>query len=112
MKDQSYRPTRFSPTRASSLGVIVLFAAVLTFAGVFFVWQRYQFIRLGFEVSSLQKRIIHLEQEIEPLEIEAGYLSRLERIETLARKTLGMRPPRNSQIILMERHDPTSLPPQ
>ncbi len=91
---------------ASRLVLMVLCAAILTVGAVVFVWQRYQYVRLGFEVSALRERKAALEEAIEPLEIEVEYLSRLERIETLAREQLGMRPPRASQVRTWKDHDP------
>ena len=43
-----------------------------------------------------------LEEVIEPLEVEVRYLSRLERIDELARTQLGMAPPLPSQVIVLE----------
>jgi cell division protein FtsL len=95
---------------ATRLVLIVLCAAILTLGAVVFVWQRYQYVRLGFEVSALRQRRAELEEVIEPLEIEVEYLSRLERIETLARDRLGMRPPRVHQVRILNGHDATALP--
>ena len=84
----------------------LLCAAVVTLAALWFLWQRYQFVRLGYEVSRLQRAQAALVEIIEPLGVEAGYLSRLERIDALARGQLGMRPPRPSQIIILGDHGP------
>ncbi len=107
-------PPIFRPgTRpVASLVLLVLCAALLTTGAVFFVWQRYQYVRLGFDVSALRRERTALEQAIEPLEIEAEYLSRLERIEALARGKLGMRPPRASQVKLLDTHESPELPSQ
>ena len=86
--------------------VALLCALVVTLAALWFLWQRYQFVRLGYEVSRLQRAKAALVEIIEPLEVEAGYLSRLERIDALARGQLGMRPPRPSQIIILGNHGP------
>ena len=98
-----------SPRRpASRLVLVVLCAGLLTLGAVVFVWQRYQFVRLGFEVSALRQRRAALEEVIEPLQVEVDYLSRLERLERLARTRLGMRPPRTSQIRIWKGNDATS----
>ncbi len=96
--------SRFRPASrtAASLVLVVLCAGVLTFGAVFFVWQRYQFIRVGFEVSGLRNSKAALEEALEPLLVEVEYLSRLERIEALARGRLGMRPPRTSQVLVLD----------
>ncbi|MCH8077942.1 MAG: cell division protein FtsL [SAR324 cluster bacterium] len=91
----------------ASLMVVVLCALVLTSGALFYLWQRYQFISLGFEVERLRAEKSRLEVEIEPLQMESDYLSRPERIEILARERLGMRPPRPGQVIVLERHGPS-----
>lgn len=83
---------------ASRLVLMVLCAAILTAGAIVFVWQRYQYVSLGFQVSALRQQKAALQEAIEPLQIEEEYLSRLERIETLAREELGMRPPLASQV--------------
>lgn len=93
----------------ASLMVVVVCALVLTFGALFYIWQRYQFIALGFEVERLRAERTRLEEEIDPLQMESDYLSRPERIEILARERLGMRPPRPGQVIVLENHGP-SLP--
>ena len=91
-----------SSTRALTVGWVVAGGLVVTLAALFFIWQRYQFVHLGFEVSELRRRHAVLEERLEPLEVEAEYLSRPERIERLARERLGMRTPTPEQVILIE----------
>ena len=90
--------------------VALLCALVVTLAALWFLWQRYQFVRLGYEVSRLQRAKAALVEIIEPLGVEAAYLSRLERIDALAREQLGMRPPSPSQIIILADHVPPADP--
>ena len=89
-------------TGASAV-LIVLCAVVIAAGGLFYLWQRYQFTRLGFEVAQLRQRKAELQEKLEPLQVEVDYLSRLERIDTLARE-LGMRPPAPGQVIVLEGH--------
>ena len=92
--------------RASRAVLVVACAIVLSVGAVFFVWQRYQFIRLGFTVHKLREERAAILEKIEPLRVEVEYLSRLERIDALARQQLGMRPPTPSQVILIEGYVP------
>ena len=87
----------------SSAVPVVLCAAILTLGALFFVWQRYQFVRLGFTVAELRQQRAVLEDTVEPLEIEADYLSRPQRIEAVATGRLRMRPPRPSQVRTLKR---------
>jgi len=105
-------PTLLRAPHAAQVILVVLCAVVLTFGALFYLWQRYQFIRLGFEVAELRARKAALEERIEPLVVEAEYLSRLERIERIARESLGLRPPAPSQVLLMGDHGEPALPVQ
>jgi cell division protein FtsL len=95
---------------ASNVVLVVLCAVVLTVGAVFFLWQRYQFVRLGYEVNRLRADKAQLEEAIEPLEVEAQYLSRLERIDELARTRLNMHVPQPSQVIVLESDVPFAEP--
>ena len=89
----------------SSVVPMVLCAAILTLGALFFLWQRYQFVRLGFSVAGLRQQKAVLEEAIEPLEIEVDYLSRPQRIEAIATGRLRMRLPRPSQVRTMSDND-------
>lgn len=96
---------------ASYASLAVLCAVVITVGAVFYLWQRYQYVALGYEVSALRREKARLEEALEPLEVEAAYLSRLERIERVARSELGMRPPRADQVIVVEHDESIRLEP-
>jgi cell division protein FtsL len=96
------RGARFRGSAIS--GLVVLCACVLTIAAVLYVWQRYQFVRLGFEVARLRQEQAALAERIEPLEVERNYLERLERLDALARGPLGLRPPAAGQVLILEGH--------
>jgi cell division protein FtsL len=98
------RPPRFRSGASSVL--VVLCAFVIAAGGLFYLWQRFQFTKLGFEVARLRQQKTQLEERIEPLQVEVDYLSRLERIDTLAREQLGMRAPAPGQVIVLEGHAP------
>jgi cell division protein FtsL len=97
---------------ASNVVLVVLCAVVLTLGAVFFLWQRYQFVRLGYEVDRLRAERSGLQEAIEPLEVEVQYLSRLQRIDELARTQLGMRAPDPSQVIVLENDVAPAQPPR
>ena len=87
----------------ASLLPVVAGASILALAAVFFVWQRHQHVQLGFEVAKLRREKARLEELIEPLVVEVEYLSRLERIDAIARKKLGLRAPEPGQITILEK---------
>ncbi|MCK4621648.1 MAG: cell division protein FtsL [Desulfuromonadales bacterium] len=67
-----------------------------------FVWSRIHAINLEYNISGLEKEIRLGQQQIKQLKLEAAYLSRDTRIEGLARKELGLRPPASGQIIRID----------
>lgn len=95
-----------SPDLGKLLVPLLFCSMVLAVGAVFFLWQRYQFIALGFEVSVLRKQNQKIFRELEPLEVEVAYLSRLERLEKLAREDWGMRLPAPNRVIVLEKHVP------
>ena len=88
-----YRP------RLSSVFVAILLVSLLS---LLFVWSRIHAINLEYGISSLEQDIRSHQQQIKELKLEAAFLSRDERIEKLARKTLGLRTPSPGQIIRVE----------
>ena len=90
------------PRPGATLLTIVACGVLLTLGALFFVWQRFQFVRVGFEVGALRQQQVELLERIEPLAVEAEYLSRPERIDALARGRLGMAPPAPSQVIVVD----------
>lgn len=113
MIDFRILPRARGPSRSTaSLVAVVFFAGLLSLGAVFFVWQRFQFIQLGFEVSRLRRDKAALEEKLEPLRVEVEYLSRLERIEEIARGRLGMRPPKASQVMVLEGDERVAVSPR
>ncbi|MDH4225315.1 MAG: cell division protein FtsL, partial [Deltaproteobacteria bacterium] len=96
------RPPAATPRPAGLFWVTMLLAAILTAGGVFYVWQRYMFVRLGFEVSALRQQQTRLREQLDPLEVEVDFLTRPEQIEAAARKKLNMRLPDPSQVHIVE----------
>ena len=96
--------TRMPRFRSGTSAVMIaLCAVIIAVGGLFYVWQRFQFTKLGFDVARLRQEKAELEERIEPLQVEADYLSRLERVDQLAREQLGMRAPVPGQVIVLER---------
>jgi cell division protein FtsL len=91
----------------ASAALVVACAIVIAAGGLFYLWQRFQFTKLGFEVARLRQVKAQLEERLEPLQVEVDYLSRLERVDKLAREQLGMRPPTPGQVIQLEGHAAT-----
>jgi len=88
-----YRP------RLAPVFVALLLVSLLS---LLFVWSRIHAINLEYSISRLQKQIRGSQQQIKQLELEAAFLARNKRIEELATRQLGMRPPAPGQIIRVD----------
>jgi|GEM_PF-825870 len=85
--------------KTASWGLVFLISAF----GIFFVWQRVQVIKLGYEVESLKKERDALTRTNKGLLIEASTLTSPDRIEGLASSNIGMHSPSDSQVVLVKR---------
>lgn len=67
-----------------------------------YTWIHIEITAVGYRVDTLGKELHQLQQEERRLQLEAGYLSRPERIENRARGELDMRPPSLEQTLFYE----------
>jgi cell division protein FtsL len=65
------------------------------------VWLRLQVVNEGYGLSATTKLQQRLEQEQRELKVEYATLTSPERIEVLARRRLGLRPPEKGQVIVL-----------
>lgn len=84
------------------LAPIVAAIVLVSLLSLLFVWSRIHAINLEYDISSLERSIRLGQQQIKQLKLEAAYLSRDTRIESLARKELGLRTPASGQIIRID----------
>lgn len=80
---------------------LAILALVLTGATLVHVWLRLQVVQVGYVLSTTSKLQSRLEQENRELKVELATLISPERLETLARKRLGMVPPEKGQVIIL-----------
>lgn len=80
-------------------------AAVLALAliGVILVhvWLRLQVVHMGYVLSSASKLQSRLEQENRELKIELATMTSPDRLESLARRRLGLVAPEKGQVIVL-----------
>jgi len=65
------------------------------------VWLRLQVVNQGYALSATTKLHDRLEQEQRELRVEHATLTSPERVEALARRRLGLRPPERGQVIVL-----------
>ncbi len=85
--------------KAGTYSVILLSAVFL----LFYVWQRVQVISIGYEIESLKKEKESLARTNRSLTIEAASLTAPDRVEAIASSEIGMKAPKDTQIILVKR---------
>jgi cell division protein FtsL len=77
--------------------------ALLCLASValLYVWLRLQVVNQGYALSATTKLQQRLEQEQRELKLELATLTTPERVEAMARRRLGLRPPEKGQVIVL-----------
>ncbi len=81
---------------------IVAAIVLVSLLSLLFVWSRIHAINLEYNISSFERQIRFGQQQVKQLKLEAAFLARDTRIETLARKELGLRTPASGQIIRID----------
>lgn len=71
-------------------------------ASILCVWSRATVIRLGYDISSETRTYVELKEANDALRAETARLKAPGRLEPIARKRLGLLPPKNHQIVLMK----------
>ena len=79
----------------------ILVSCLLVGLALLLVWQRLRVVQLGYVLSTASKVERRLEQENRELRVELATLTAPERVETMARKRLGLRDPRAKQVVLL-----------
>lgn len=65
------------------------------------VWLRLQVVRVGYVLSTTSKLQSRLEQENRELKIELASMTSPDRLESLARRRLGLKQPEKGQVIVL-----------
>jgi cell division protein FtsL len=73
----------------------------LACVALLYVWLRLQVLNQGYALSATTKLQQRLEQEQRELQLEHATLTSPERVEAMARRRLGLRPPEKGQVIVL-----------
>lgn len=74
----------------------------VTMLALFYVWSRIQVVQYGYENATLTRQSDELSKQISSLEIEIAKLKSPARLEDVAKKELGMRPPSAEQTVIVK----------
>ncbi len=75
---------------------------LFTIVSIFHVWSRFRLIELNLQIGDAGRQMKELVQEQKRLKLEAESLRTPARIESIAKRDLGMTIPRDDQIILVK----------
>src|SRR5438105_2207638 len=90
--------------------IITAFAAVFLLGLFAYGWQHYQWIQYGYRIEESQKKKEQLAETERQLRLERASLSNPQRIDSIARKQLGMVVPAPGQLVTFSADAPLTIP--
>ena len=96
------RPARKARAgRRRGVFLIIILAVGLMGLVWLHVWLRLQVVHMGYVLSTTSKLQSRLEQENRELKIELATMTSPDRLESLARRRLGLRQPEKGQVVVL-----------
>jgi len=90
--------------------VVTALAAIFLFGLFAYGWQHYQWIQYGYRIEEAQKKKERLAETGRQLRLERASLSNPQRIDSIARKQLGMVVPAPGQLVTFNTDAPLTIP--
>ena len=90
--------------------VVTALAAIFLFGLFAYGWQHYQWIQYGYRIEEAQKKKEQLAETGRQLRLERASLSNPQRIDSIARKQLGMVVPAPGQLVTFNPDAPLTIP--
>jgi len=91
--------------------IVVTALAAIFLLGLFaYGWQHYQWIQYGYRIEEAQKKKERLAETGRQLRVERASLSNPQRIDSIARKQLGMVVPAPGQLVTFNTDAPLTIP--
>ena len=90
--------------------VVTALAAIFLFGLFAYGWQHYQWIQYGYRIEEAQKKKERLAETGRQLRLERASLSNPQRIDSIARKQLGMVVPAPGQLVTFTTDAPLTIP--
>lgn len=89
------------------VGTALLLSATMVLGGILlYLWPQVRLVSLGYRQSKLLTQRTQALQRQKELQVELGSLRQLRRIEDIAAKHLGLRPPQAAQVIYVRPGQP------
>ncbi|MBD3414713.1 MAG: cell division protein FtsL [Candidatus Aminicenantes bacterium] len=80
--------------------VLIAFMTILILT--FYIWRQAESVKMGYSIRDLEEKVARLEKEVETLEAKKTSLLSLDRVEQRAKQNLGLREPKEEQLIYKE----------
>ena len=115
MKNQQPRASdairRRERTMVKPATLVLLCCTVAMLGGILlYLWPQMRLVDMGYREGVLQEQRVEALQRQKELRLELVSLSQLSRIEKIATRYLGLRPPESTQIIYVRpQHDPQTV---
>jgi cell division protein FtsL len=90
--------------------IVTALAAMFLLGLLAYGWQHYQWIQYGYRIEEAQKKKEQLAEIGRQLRLERASLSSPQRIDSIARKQLGMVVPAPGQLVTLSADAPLTMP--
>ncbi len=68
----------------------------------FYIWHQMESIRIGYEIGTLEEKVLTLGRQVDELQTEKSYLLSLDRVEKIAKEELNLVEPKKEQLVYDE----------
>ncbi len=75
---------------------------VVIFILTFYIWHQMESIRIGYEIGTLEEKVLTLRRQVDELQTEKSYLLSLDRVEKIAKEELNLVEPKKEQLVYDE----------
>ncbi len=76
----------------------IIVISILTF----YIWHQMESIRIGYEIGTLEEKVLTLGRQVDELQTEKSYLLSLGRVEKIAKEELNLVEPKKEQLVYDE----------
>ncbi|HDZ26934.1 MAG TPA: cell division protein FtsL [Candidatus Aminicenantes bacterium] len=76
----------------------IIVISILTF----YIWHQMESIRIGYEIGTLEEKVLTLGRQVDELQTEKSYLLSLDRVEKIAKEELNLVEPKKEQLVYDE----------
>ena len=75
---------------------------IVIFILIFYIWHQMESIRIGYEISKLEEKVLTIRRQVDVLQTEKSYLLSLDRVEKIAKEELNLVEPKKEQLVYDE----------